>query len=539
MDTLNTTVIGAHTTLSLSSHHRWNTLSPSLMPENDGDNNEMKACGPMKIEHPFESDDQAYFSSNCAGTTAQQLQRRQPSGSSSAAIPTTPLASCATATASLSSAFNKRLVSSSRTVLYLFLIAFLDDETCQLCIIMNVGENSNCYSTSATAPGGAATAELSGDRRDSEISVPVSSVANNANDAAQMDIYRDLILRHLIQDINTTCTKLGLPTDPQAWSAEHSARWMSEMCVQFQLPPPRQLYMNGRTLLSMTQDDFMVRAPEGGDTLHAQLQLWKTANKITTAATTTKTTVATTTTTTTTTTATTTTTTTATTATTTTTTTTATTTTATTTVNPSSLTLNATEQGELLTSAQDYLNNFSPSNTDAALDMNCYPNSTYQNVSQEGALLGNATAQQQYYVSAHTAGVGILSSPSDSEISSNGSSMNDVNTIDGTIIDGRQTGTPQFPRHSGTVHLWHFIRELLDHPKQYSSCVRWVDRQEGTFKIESSHHLARFWGQRKNRAQMNYDKLSRSLRQYYKKGIIQKPEKKQRLVYKFLPPYNL
>ncbi|ETN83737.1 Ets-domain protein [Necator americanus] len=77
-----------------------------------------------------------------------------------------------------------------------------------------------------------------------------------------------------------------------------------------------------------------------------------------------------------------------------------------------------------------------------------------------------------------------------------------------------------FPRHSGTVHLWHFIRELLDHPnKQYGSCVRWVDRDEGTFKIESSHHLARFWGQRKNRAQMNYDKLSRSLRQYYKKGL--------------------
>ncbi|KAK6110089.1 Ets-domain family protein [Brugia pahangi] len=405
------------------------------------------------------------------------------------------------------------------------------------------GEDSNCYSTatqsSTTAPIGATTAELSGDRRDDEISVATSSVTNT-NDAAQMDIYRDLILRHLIQDINTTCTKLGLPTDPQAWSAEHSARWMSEMCVQFQLPPPRQLYMNGRTLLSMTQDDFMVRAPEGGDTLHAQLQLWKTAydsysqqnnnnnnnnnsnsinnnsnsnnnnnnnnsgnNQNTSQA-----------------------------------------------IqncsrssqywiNPSPLALNVTEQGELLTSAQDYLNNFNPSNTEAAINMNCYPNNAYQNVSQEGALLGNATVQQQYYASAQVAGIGILPSPSDSEISSNGSSMNDVNTIDGTVIDARQTGTPQFPRHSGTVHLWHFIRELLDHPKQYSSCVRWVDRQEGTFKIESSHHLARFWGQRKNRAQMNYDKLSRSLRQYYKKGIIQKPEKKQRLVYKFLPPYNL
>ncbi|VDK66258.1 unnamed protein product [Onchocerca ochengi] len=387
---------------------------------------------------------------------------------------------------------------------------------------VQTGENSNCCSSvtqpSAAVLTGATTAELLGDRRDDEISVPASSVTNSSNDAAQMDIYRDLILRHLIQDINTTCTKLGLPTDPQAWSAEHSARWMSEMCVQFQLPPPRQLYMNGRTLLSMTQDDFMARAPEGGDTLHAQLQLWKTAydsysqqnsnsnsdnnqsssqiaqscNRSSQYW-----------------------------------------------MNPSPLALNVTEQGELLTSAQDYLNNFNPSDNDVAISMNCYPNSAYQNVSQEGALLGNAAVHQQYYATAQTVGIGILPSPSDSEISSNGSSMNDVNTIDGAIIDTRQTSTPQFPRHSGTVHLWHFIRELLDHPKQYSSCVRWVDRQEGTFKIESSHHLARFWGQRKNRAQMNYDKLSRSLRQYYKKGIIQKPEKKQRLVYKFLPPYNL
>ena len=31
-------------------------------------------------------------------------------------------------------------------------------------------------------------------------------------DAQQLDIYRDLILRHLIQDISTTCAGLGLPT---------------------------------------------------------------------------------------------------------------------------------------------------------------------------------------------------------------------------------------------------------------------------------------------------------------------------------------
>lgn len=47
MDTLNTTVIGAHATLSLNSYHRWNTLSPSLMSENDEDNNEVFAFVPF------------------------------------------------------------------------------------------------------------------------------------------------------------------------------------------------------------------------------------------------------------------------------------------------------------------------------------------------------------------------------------------------------------------------------------------------------------------------------------------------------------
>ncbi|XP_064894602.1 SAM pointed domain-containing Ets transcription factor isoform X3 [Columba livia] len=61
-------------------------------------------------------------------------------------------------------------------------------------------------------------------------------------------------------------------------------------------------------------------------------------------------------------------------------------------------------------------------------------------------------------------------------------------------------------------------------------------KYSGIFKIEDSAQVARLWGIRKNRPAMNYDKLSRSIRQYYKKGIIRKPDISQRLVYQFVHP---
>lgn len=74
--------------------------------------------------------------------------------------------------------------------------------------------------------------------------------------------------------------------------------------------------------------------------------------------------------------------------------------------------------------------------------------------------------------------------------------------------------------------------------RQQQQMIRWLDRKQGVFKIEDSQAVARLWGRRKNRPAMNYDKLSRSLRQYYKKGIMRKTERSQRLVYQFCHPYN-
>lgn len=88
-----------------------------------------------------------------------------------------------------------------------------------------------------------------------------------------------------------------------------------------------------------------------------------------------------------------------------------------------------------------------------------------------------------------------------------------------------------------TIHLWRFLKELLLQPERYDRYIRWVNRQEGIFKIEDSPKVAKLWGKRKNRPAMNYDKLSRSIRQYYRKGIIKKTANSKRLVYQFCPAY--
>ena len=93
-------------------------------------------------------------------------------------------------------------------------------------------------------------------------------------------------------------------------------------------------------------------------------------------------------------------------------------------------------------------------------------------------------------------------------------------------------------RYSNIVQLWQFVKELLSQP-QHSGCIYWIDRDQGIFKIIDSVKVAQLWGKRKNRPAMDFEKLSRSLRQYYKKGIMKKTKRPERLVYQFCAPYHL
>ncbi|XP_048775751.1 uncharacterized protein LOC125680315 [Ostrea edulis] len=106
-----------------------------------------------------------------------------------------------------------------------------------------------------------------------------------------------------------------------------------------------------------------------------------------------------------------------------------------------------------------------------------------------------------------------------------------------TIVDNSQIRTEDDLRYiatilsgGGQVQLWQFLLELLIDTSN-SDCIRWEDLN-GEFRIVDPEEVARKWGRRKNKPNMNYDKLSRALRYYYDKMILNKVQGK-RYTYKF------
>lgn len=67
------------------------------------------------------------------------------------------------------------------------------------------------------------------------------------------------------------------------------------------------------------------------------------------------------------------------------------------------------------------------------------------------------------------------------------------------------------------ITLWQFLLQLLlDQSHKHLIC--WTSN-DGEFKLLKSEEVAKLWGLRKNKTNMNYDKLSRALRYYYDKVI--------------------
>ncbi|KAF8376541.1 lin-1 [Pristionchus pacificus] len=90
--------------------------------------------------------------------------------------------------------------------------------------------------------------------------------------------------------------------------------------------------------------------------------------------------------------------------------------------------------------------------------------------------------------------------------------------------------SPSLPMDT-TITLWQFLYELL-HTGAHTNLIQWTTR-DGEFKLHDAEAVARLWGVRKAKPNMNYDKLSRALRYYYDKNIIKKVNG-QKFVYRFV-----
>ncbi|XP_063236407.1 ets DNA-binding protein pokkuri [Bacillus rossius redtenbacheri] len=82
--------------------------------------------------------------------------------------------------------------------------------------------------------------------------------------------------------------------------------------------------------------------------------------------------------------------------------------------------------------------------------------------------------------------------------------------------------------------LWDFLQQLLnDQTQRYTGYIAWKNRDTGVFKIVDPAGLAKLWGIQKNHLSMNYDKMSRALRYYYRVNILRKVQG-ERHCYQFL-----
>ncbi|XP_063735012.1 fli-1 proto-oncogene, ETS transcription factor-related sequence isoform X5 [Eleginops maclovinus] len=89
---------------------------------------------------------------------------------------------------------------------------------------------------------------------------------------------------------------------------------------------------------------------------------------------------------------------------------------------------------------------------------------------------------------------------------------------------------PRIVQGSGQIQLWQFLLELLSDSSN-SGIITW-EGTNGEFKMTDPDEVAKRWGERKSKPNMNYDKLSRALRYYYDKNIMTKVHGK-RYAYKF------
>uniref|UniRef100_A0A452S3Y9 ETS translocation variant 2 n=1 Tax=Ursus americanus TaxID=9643 RepID=A0A452S3Y9_URSAM len=92
--------------------------------------------------------------------------------------------------------------------------------------------------------------------------------------------------------------------------------------------------------------------------------------------------------------------------------------------------------------------------------------------------------------------------------------------VEGTWSGSRKPSVFICLHSTGPIQLWQFLLELLRDGER-SNCIRWTGNSR-EFQLCDPREVARLWGERKRKPGMNYEKLSRGLRYYYRRDIVRK-----------------
>ena len=80
--------------------------------------------------------------------------------------------------------------------------------------------------------------------------------------------------------------------------------------------------------------------------------------------------------------------------------------------------------------------------------------------------------------------------------------------------------------HQRRMPLWLFLIAVIK-ADITEMCLAWTDRERYQFTVTNTTFLADVWGSLKENCSMDYAKLSRAMRYYYGKGLIEKVRKHQ------------
>jgi hypothetical protein len=349
--------------------------------------------------------------------------------------------------------------------------------------------------------------------------------------ASVLSLFMDELSEHVKKEIGTLCTLLNIDPDPTRWSRADVARWLRHKMQELNIPsascqPVFQWAANfeGSGFVQITEEEFKARLPEGGDQVYSALDMWRNAA-----------------------------------------------------ANSAGSNNTQRLQQEELYHVDDVLamiDNEPPSFQPLTAPSGAQSPPDYSEIAKlrppppsfEDHMAATAASSHVQIVNAMPSidellqqqepvgpppppYPGTLLQPPMSHGSSNQDMTEDEADEQEEMLaepsqqpsacpPAQHTGGGPIRTGSSNIHLWQFVKELLNQA-QHSGCIHWVDKEQGIFKIVDSVRVAELWGKRKNRPAMNFDKLSRSLRQYYKKGIMKKTSRPQRLVYQFCSPYHL